>query len=200
MMAPAPVVFLAVLAADGLGASAADVQDARPRSTELSASATSGTPAVLPGLAIGAAVEAQRQLGRGPLFVAARLQWSDATGANDAWIFDHNQFLLAGAAGASTTLGVARLWAEAGAGAQGLYETLTNHQGMRATAAGVPGASQSSFTVGAAGFVDVGVALLLRDPVRGFVAGGPTLARTTLDGGSVWRFGGQARVGVAYDF
>jgi hypothetical protein len=199
-MALAPAILLAVLTADGLGAGAVDVEAAHPRPTEISASVTSGTPAVLPGLAVGGALEVQHQLRGGPFFVAARLQWSDATGANDTWVFDHNQFLLAGAVGVSKETGVARLWADAGVGTQGLYETLTNHQPLRTAAAGVAGGSQSSFTVGPAGFIDVGIALVLRDPVRGFVAGGPTLARTALDSGATWRFGGVARVGVAYDF
>lgn len=200
MMAAAPALFVVLLAAEGLGGDTVALEGAGRRATEITASVATGTPAVLPGLAVGANVEAQRQLRHGPLFLAARLQWMDAGGANDAWVFDHNQFLVAGAVGVSATSGVARLWVEAGAGAQALYETLTNHQITRITAAGVPGGSESNFSIGPAGFADVGVALVLRDPVRAFVAGGPTLARTATEAGAVWRFGGLARVGVAYDF
>jgi hypothetical protein len=44
------------------------------------------------------------------------------------------------------------------------------------------------------------VGLTLRGWFRGFVAGGPTVTRTVVDGGGLWRFGALARVGVAYDF
>ena len=49
-------------------------------------------------------------------------------------------------------------------------------------------------------FAEAGISLRLRDPVRAVVAGGPTLTRASVDGGTLWRFGGQGHVGVAYDF
>ena len=38
------------------------------------------------------------------------------------------------------------------------------------------------------------------EAMRGFVAVGPTVVRTLVDGSALWRFGGIARVGAAYDF
>jgi hypothetical protein len=66
--------------------------------------------------------------------------------------------------------------------------------------AGVPGSTESAFTVGPYGFGEVGAGLILRGWFRGFVAGGPTVTRTAVDSGALWRFGALARVGVAYDF
>jgi hypothetical protein len=181
-----------------------DAPDAAPgaaaRRTEVDLSVASGTPAVLPGIALGVAAEAQRLLPRRPLFVAARLQWTDASGANESWVIDHQHFVAAGALGAAATAGVARLWAEVGGGALGLREVLSRHELQRIQSADVPNGTESSFTVGPYAFAEAGVGLTLRGWFRGFVAGGPTLARTNVAGGALWRFGGQGRVGVSYEF
>jgi hypothetical protein len=66
--------------------------------------------------------------------------------------------------------------------------------------AGVPGATASAFTVGPYAFGELGAGLILRGCFRGFVAGGPTVMRTNVDGSGFWRLGALARVGVAYDF
>ena len=92
------------------------------------------------------------------------------------------------------------MWAELGGGAAGLYEILTSHQVQRISAAGVPGGTQSSVTFGPYAFGEAGLGLVLRGAVRGFVAVGPTAARTTVDDAAVWRFGAIGRLGVAYDF
>jgi hypothetical protein len=171
-----------------------------PRLSEVNASVTSGTPAVLPGLAVGVTVEVQRRRATSPAFVAARLQWTEASGATASWVIDHDQFVAAAAAGLTATLGAGRVWAEVGAGAQGLREVLSRQELERMQQAGVPGSTESAFTVGPYGFGEVGAGLILRGCFRGFVAGGPTVARTTVDGGGLWRFGALARVGLAYDF
>jgi hypothetical protein len=168
--------------------------------SELSLSVASGTPAVLPGLALGLTAEGQRRFRAAPAFVAARLQWTQASAANENWIIDHHQFVVAAAAGLSATIGVGQVWAEAGGGVAGLYEILSSQQIERIQAAGVPGGTASSFTVGPYAFGEVGVGVVLRSWVRGFVAAGPTVMRTTVDGGGFWRYGALGRVGIAYDF
>jgi hypothetical protein len=188
-MSLGPAIFLTAL-----------VAGAEPPLADVTISVVSATPAVLPGMALGAAVDADHRLPRGPIFVAARLEWTQASGANEVWIIDHNQFTAAAAIGVAATVGAGRLWAEAGAGASGLHELLSNHQLARIQAAGVPGGTESSFTVGPYGFAEAGIGLRLRDPVRAFIAAGPTLTRTIVDGGALWRVGGQARFGVGYDF
>jgi hypothetical protein len=132
--------------------------------------------------------------------IAARLQWTEASGANESWIVDHHQFVVAAALGIGATVGVARRWAEVGGGVAGLYEILTSHQVQRISAAGVPGGTRSALTFGPYAFGEAGLGLVLRGAVRGFVAAGPTAMRATVDGSGVWRFGAIGRLGVAYDF
>jgi hypothetical protein len=191
--------LLLALIADPVEAPAAD-PGSIARRTDVSLSVASGTPAVLPGLALGVAAEAQRSLPRRPLFVAARLQWTDASGANESWDIDHQQFVAAAPTAPAATVGVARLWAEVGGGAQGVRELLSRHELQRIQAADVPNGTESSFTVGPYAFGEAGVGLTLRGWFRGFVAAGPTLARTDVQGTAFWRFGAQGRVGVSYDF
>ena len=100
----------------------------------------------------------------------------------------------------AATLGAGRVWIEAGGGAEALYEILSRHQLERIQSAGVPGGTESTLAVGPYAFAEAGIGLRLRDPVRGFLAAGPTVTRTNVDGGALWRAGGLARIGVAYDF
>jgi hypothetical protein len=178
----------------------AGAADEAPRLTEVNASVSTGTPAVLPGLATGVTVEVQRRRRDLPVFVAARLQWTEASGATDSWVIDHDQFVVAAAIGLTATVGAGRVWAEVGGGAEGLHEVLSRQELQRMQAAGVPGSTASAFTVGPYGFGELGAGLILRGWFRGFVAAGPTVMRTTVDGSGFWRFGGLARVGLAYDF
>jgi hypothetical protein len=195
---------LAVAPADARGgattADAIESSTAAPARFEASLSITSGTPSVLPGLATGVTAALDRRLRGGPLFVSGRLQWTDASAANEAWIIDHHQFFGAAAVGLTTSFGAGRLWAEVGGGGALLYEVLSRHQIERIQAAGVPGGTESSLAFGPAAFGEVGIALELRRPVRAVIAGGPTLARTDVAGSALWRLGGQGRVGIAYDF
>jgi len=174
--------------------------EAAPRLFEVNASVSSGTPAVLPGLATGVTAELQRRRAGGPLFVAARLQWTSASGATESWVIDHDELVAAAGVGVTATLGAGRVWAEVGAGAEGLREVLSRQELQRMQAGGVPGSTESSFTVGPYGFGELGAALTLRGCFRGFVAAGPTVMRMTVDGSGVLRWGALARVGLAYDF
>jgi hypothetical protein len=180
-------------------ASATDEAGAAPPRWEVSASVSSGTAAVLPGLSLGAIGEVERRLSTLPLFVSARLQWTTASAANESWIIDHQQLIAAVGAGAAATLGVGRVWAQAGGGVGGLYEVLNRHQLQRIQSAGVPGGTETSLTLGPTAFAEVGVAIRMR-LVNAFVAGGPTLSRTLVAGSGLWRTGASARVGVSYDF
>jgi hypothetical protein len=194
-MLSAPVTLFFVLVA-GVADLPAVTADPPPRS-EVSISVVTGTPPVLPGLATGIALEGQHHAGRRPLFLAARLQWSDAAGANENWIIDHQQFVVAAAVGLAATVGVARLWGELGGGAAGLRESVNRHPIDQT--AGVPGGS-NAFTVGPYAFGEAGVALVLRGWVRAFIAAGPTASRTEVDGAGQWRFGALGRLGITYDF
>jgi hypothetical protein len=166
---------------------------------QVSGSAATATPAVLPqGLTLGATAEGARRLGRG--FVSARLGWSAASAANEAWIIDHHQFVAAIGLGASATLGAGHLWAQAGGGLHVLYEILSRHQRQRIEAAGVPGATETAVSLGPHAFAEFGLGVQMRGTVMGFLAAGPTVCRTRVDGAALWRVGGAARLGVAYDF
>jgi hypothetical protein len=168
---------------------------------EVSASAAASTPAALAeGVSLGATAELQRRLPWGPLFLSTRLGWTEASSANQSWTIDHHQFLIAAGAGATTTLGAGRLWAQAGAGASAIYELLGRQQRQRIDAAGVPGGVETSFTLGLHAFAELGVAVRLRGAASGFLCGGPTLSRVSVDGSPLWRVGLGARLGVAYDF
>jgi hypothetical protein len=193
---------LRVLAlSSALVAGAARARAAAPARWQVSGAAASGTPAVLPqGLSLGATAEAVRRLGARSSFVSARLGWSAATAANTAWIIDHHQFVAAIGIGLSATLGAGRIWAQAGAGASSLYEILSRHQRERIEAALVPGAAETSLTLGPYAFGELGVGVQMRGAVSGFVAAGPTICRTSVGGEPLWRYGGSARLGVAYDF
>jgi hypothetical protein len=191
------LIMLVAQAADGaVGLSPA------PPPTEATLSVASGTAPVLPGLAIGVTAEVQRRLRstRLPVFVAARLQWTEASAANENWMIEHHQFVAAAAAGLAGSFGAGRIWAEAGGGAAGLYEVLTRQGIERLQMDGLPGITESTFSVGPYAFGEVGVGLVLRGRVRAIVAGGPTVALTNVDGSSTWRVGGLGRLGVAYDF
>jgi hypothetical protein len=190
--------LLSVAAGVAPGTAGAGVPEAGWR---VSAAAVTGTPPVLPdGLSLGAMAEAQRRARARPLFFSARLEWTEASAASEAWIIDHHQFIGALAVGASVVIGAGRLWVQAGGGASVLREILSRHQRLRIDAAGVPGGAVRSLTVGPYGFADLGISILLRGSVSGFVAGGPTFARTTVDGGAHLRAGGSGRLGMAYDF
>jgi hypothetical protein len=168
---------------------------------QVNAGAAVGTPAALTsGFGLGATAEVQRRLRWAPLFVAGRLGWMEATAANQSWVIDHHQLMLAASAGAMADIGAGRIWAQAGGGAGGLYERLSRHQRERIDAAGVPGGVETSFTLGPYAFAEIGVALRLRGAAGGFLAAGPTLVRTSVEGRALWRWGGGARLGVAYDF
>jgi hypothetical protein len=188
----------ALASASDLASAPDETGGARPR-WEVSASVSSGTPAVLPGLALGVTGEIERRISTLPLFVSARLQWSSASAANESWIIDHQQLIAAVGAGVAATLGAGRVWAQAGGGASGLYEVLSRHQLQRIQNAGVSGGTETSLNLGPTAFAEVGVAVRMR-LVNGFVAGGPTISRTLVDGSGLWRAGASARVGVSYDF
>jgi hypothetical protein len=177
----------------------ADGAQSRPR-WEVSAAVSTGTPAVLPGLAVGGMAEGERWIRSRPVFVCARIGWTADSAANDAWVIDHNQFVLAAGFGVSATLGAGRVWAELGGGAVGVYEVLSRHQLARIEAAGVPAGTETSFALGPYGFGDLGIGLRMWGRIRGFVAGGPSLSRVALTTGPLWRVGAEARLGFAYDF
>ena len=179
-------------ASDGAGGGA-------PPRWEVSAAVSSGTPAVLPGLSLGVTGEVERRISTLPLFVSARLQWTSASAANESWIIDHQQFVAAIGGGVAATLGAGRVWAQAGGGASGLYEVLSRPQLQRIQNAGVSGGTETSFSLGPTAFAEVGVAVRMR-LVNAFVAGGPTAARTLVDGSGRWRAGGATRLGISYDF
>jgi hypothetical protein len=195
-----PAAFVLLLAAGPVQAPVAPPPSTSPRARDVSLAIASGTPAVLPGIAVGVAADLRLPLGRGPLFLAARLQWTDASAANESWVIDHHQFVVAAAAGAAADVGMGRVWIAAGAGASGLWEQLGRHQLERLQAAAIPDATESAFTVGPYAFGEVGVAVAIRGAVRALVAGGPTVTRTMVDGSGVVRVGGMARIGAGYDF
>jgi hypothetical protein len=195
-MLSATAALIIVLVADAADHPAIPVEPAR--GSEASLSIVSGTPPVLSGLATGVAVEGQRHLAGRPLFLGGRLQWTDSSGANELWIIDHQQFIAAASIGVAASTGVARLWLQLGGGAAAVREVLTRHPGDQGP--GIAGGSESAFTVGPYAFGEGGAGLVLRGWVRAFMAAGPTVARTTVDGGGRWRVGALGRLGVAYDF
>jgi hypothetical protein len=165
---------------------------------QLNLDALTARPAVLPGVSLGAAAEAQWHLSSG--YLLARLGWDRSSAANVEWIINHDQFIAALGAGLSATLGEGRLFLQAGAGASGIYEVLGRHQRQRIDTAGTPGGSRSTFTAGPLGFAEAGLALTVRNNVSCLLAVGPSVVRTVVSGSPLWRFGGSARLGVAYDF
>jgi hypothetical protein len=166
---------------------------------ELSAAAAMGTPSVLPhGAGVGAALEVARRTG--PVFVSGRLGWELASAANADWIIDHHQLVAALGVGLQRALGVGRVWAQIGAGASGLYEELSRHQRQRIDAAGVASGSRRSFALGPYGFAELGVAVRVRGPLGAFLAAGPALVRTEVEGAALWRAGPAARLGVVCEF
>jgi hypothetical protein len=199
-MLSVPVSLLIVLVAQSTDGAFAAPPASPP--TEVTLSVASGTAPVLPGLAVGVTAEVRRRLYRThlPLFVAARLQWTEASGANENWMIDHHQFVAAAATGLAGDFGPGRLWAEAGVGAAGVYEVLTRQGSERLMMDGFPTGNSTTFTVGPYAFGEVGAGLVLRGRVRAIVAGGPTVALTNVGGSGTWSVGGLGRLGVAYDF
>jgi hypothetical protein len=198
MLCPLATISLLALAAS---ADASSTLDEVPPRWQLSVSAATATPMVLPkGLALGAALETQRRLSAAPLFLSARAAWTAASAANVEWIIDHNQLMAALGFGTLAQLGAGQVWAQAGAGIAGVYEVLSRHQLERIQMAGVPGGSETSLSFGPYGFAEVGVAVKMRGPVSGFLAGGPAVTRAQVAGNGVVRWGGFARVGVACEF
>jgi hypothetical protein len=147
-------------------------------------------------------VGAQAELARrsGPVFLSARLGWAQVSAANESWVIDHHQLTAALGLGLLRSAGVGRVWAQAGAGACGLYEVLSRHQRERIDAAGVPSGATTSWAAGPYAFAELGVALQVRGPLGVLVAAGPELLRTTVDGAALWRTGAAARLGVMLDF
>jgi hypothetical protein len=172
-----------------------------PPRWEVSVAVVSGTPAVLPGLAIGAAGEVARRLGHGPWFVSGQLAVAAASGANQSWTIDHRQMTLGLGLGIETELGVGKLWAEAGGGLLGLEEVLGRHQIERIQMADLGGGTETSVGLGPLGFAEVGVALRLRGALRARISGGPVVSRIDLTaGGASWRLGAASKLGIGYEF
>jgi hypothetical protein len=196
-----PVVISALIVSTILATASTEAvaTDAPPRWNVNASVLTGSTASGLPGLALGAAAEARRHVGRGPLFGSLRLGWALASGANPNWLIDHHQVEVAAGAGASSTLGAGTFWAQGGAGVGGVYEVLRRHQVERILTAGVPGGEESSLSLGPTFFGEIGVAVQLRGGVSGFLALGPWLFRTTVNGAAVVHGGAFARLGVAYD-
>ena len=184
-----------------LAAASADAvaTDAQPRWDVNASVLTGSTASGLPGFALGAAAEARRHFGHGPVFGSLRLGWALASAANPNWLIDHHQLEAAVGVGASSSLGAGTFWAQGGAGVGGVYEVLRRHQVERIQTAGVPGGQESSLSLGPTLFGEVGVAVQLRGAVSGFMALGPWLFRTTVNGTPVVHGGAFARLGVAYD-
>lgn len=166
----------------------------------VSGAVATATPAVLPGVSVGAMTDVRRRVGHGPMFLSLRGCWTAASAANETWIIDHNHFELAAGIGVQRSMGAGRVWAAAGGGALVLHEVLSRHQLQRIQMAGVPGGTESSTSWGPYGFGEVGVGVQLRGPVSGFIGGGPEISRADLVSGPAWRFGASARIGVTYDF
>lgn len=175
------------------------LQPSRPP-WQVTLSVLSGTPAVLPGLTVGGALEVSRQVRSGPWFVAGQLGLSSASAANASSAIDHRQLIVAVGLGVGARLGVGRLWAEAGAGALGIEETLTSHQQERIQMAGLPGGTQTSFVLGPYGFGEAGIGVVVRGALGARLSAGPIASRVALAGGNAWRFGAVAKVGFSYDF
>jgi hypothetical protein len=176
-------------------------RDPGPPRWEVSMAVVSETAAVLPGLAIGAAGEVARRLGRGPWFVSGQLVVASASGANPSWTIDHRQMALALGVGIETELGVGKLWAEAGGGLLGLEEILGRHQLERIQMAELGGGTETSFGLGPLGFAEVGVALRLLGPLRARISGGPVVSRIDLTAtGASWRLGAASKLGISYEF
>ena len=57
-----------------------------------------------------------------------------------------------------------------------------------------------SVSVGPYGFAELGVGVAIRAALSAFLAAGPVVTRTVVGGAALWRAGGAARLGVAYDF
>jgi hypothetical protein len=171
-----------------------------PSPWAVSGAVATAAPAVLPGVSVGAMIDVRRRLASGPLFLSLRARWTAASAGNDTWIIDHNQFELGPGFGVQRIVGAGRIWAAAGGGVVVLHELLSRHQLQRIQSAGVPGGTESSTALGPYGYAEVGVGVLLRGRVSGFIAGGPEAARVGLVDGAAWRLGAAARIGVTYDF
>jgi hypothetical protein len=159
------------------------------------------TPVALPGLAIGGSADLSRQLFFGPLFAAVQASLTAASAANESWIIDHRQLVLAVALGARTRFGAGTVWGEAGAGALGIQEILSRHQLERIQMGNVGAGAQTSFASGPYAFAEVGVAVHIRGSVSAGVSAGPTVSRIMLSGdGHPWHFGVCTHLSVSYDF
>ncbi len=170
-----------------------------PTRSQVCAAVLTASPGALPdGVSVGAIVEGRRQWG--PWFVSLRLGWSQLAAANVAWVIEHQQVVVALGGGVEKIIGAGRIWAQAGAGATGIYETLMHHQNQRIDAAGVPGGTLTSFTVGPLAFAEVGLTLKLRGSVGALLAAGPALSRIQIDTGAAWRLGAMARMGLTLAF
>lgn len=196
-----PVSTPEIASADPRGSAADAAPGGRAARWEASAAVVSETPAVLPGLAVGAAGELSRHLGRGPWFVSTQLAVTSASGATASFTIDHRQMKVALGVGAESEVGVGKLWIQAGGGLLGLEEVLGRHQLERIQMADLGGGTVSSFGLGPLGFAEVGVALRIRDDVRVRLCGGVAVSRIELAGAaSSWRLGGTSKLGIAYAF
>jgi len=171
-----------------------------PPRWQVALAVVSGTPAVLPGLAVGGAGELSRRLGVGPWFVCGQLSLASASGANESWTIDHRQMALVVGLGAATDVGVGHLWAEAGGGLLGLEEILGRHQLERIQLDGIGGGTVTSYALGPLAFAEVGISLALRAALHARLSGGPVASRLDLADGPTWRLGAMTKLGIGYDF
>lgn len=191
--------MIAALLSSTVLLAAPDVASAAPRN-ELNLAVLTGSPASpLPGISVGVSAEARRTW-RGPFFGSLRLGWAEESEANVNWMVTHHQLQAALGVGVQRALGAGRFWAQAGGGVGGVYEVLSRHQIDRIQTAGVPGGEESSYSLGPHAFAELGLAVQVHEAVSGFLAFGPWLFRTEVNGAAQTRTGAFARLGVAFDF
>lgn len=148
------------------------------------------------GMPVGALLELNRRLGDGPFHAGLVVSFSSTTEANPSWELRHRHFSAGLVGGVSREHGVARLFAQVGAGVVYVSERARRHQYDRLLALNVPDLEKTGAATGATAWGDLGVAVQLRAHWQIAVTTGPTW--TLLPSGG--RLGLTAGLGVRHAF
>jgi hypothetical protein len=165
----------------------------------LSGDARGWAAPALPGVVIGGALGARRDIG-GPWHLSAELGFGNATDANVSWQISQNHLLALVGGGMHTSLGAARLSFDVQAGALGIAEDAKRNQFDRLGQAGITDRERTTNALAPFAQVELAAAVELLDQWFFRLSAGPDVTWLDIDGSARLRLGLLAGFGVAHAF